>query len=75
MARAVRGRERDGDDLAALPRDYQGSVAALDAQDFDAGAGSCGDPQPVEGEQRDQRMLRGRAKTGGYQQRAEFVAV
>ena len=67
--------ERDGDDLAALAGDHQGSVAALDAERFDAGAGGLGDPQPVQREQRDQRVLRRWAKPGGDQERAEFVAV
>jgi hypothetical protein len=33
-------------------------VASFDAQGLDAGAGGLGDPQPVQREQRDQRMLR-----------------
>jgi hypothetical protein len=51
-------RERDGDDLAARAGDHQGAVASFDAQGLDAGAGGLGDPQPVQREQRDQRMLR-----------------
>ena len=68
-------RERDGDDLAALAGDHQGAVPALDAQRLDAGAGGFGDAQPVERQQGDQRVLRGVAKAGGDQQRAELVAV
>ncbi|HCU96392.1 MAG TPA: hypothetical protein DHU96_28225 [Actinobacteria bacterium] len=67
--------QRDGDHLAALTRDYQRPVAALDAKCFDVGTGSFGHPQPVEGEQRDQRMLRRRAKTSRDQQGAELVTV
>jgi hypothetical protein len=50
-------------------------VAALDARGFDAGAGGFGDPQPVQREQRDQRMLRRWAKSGSDQEHTEFVAV
>jgi hypothetical protein len=50
-------------------------VAALDAQVLDVGAGGFGDPQPVERQQGDQRVLGRRAQPGGHQQRAEFVAV
>jgi len=32
-------------------------------------------PKPVQGEQRDQRMLGRRPEPGGHQQRAELVAV
>jgi len=69
------GRERDGDDLAALAGDHQGTVPPLHAQGFNAGAGGFGDPQPVERQQRDQRVLGRRAQPGGGQQRPEFVAV
>jgi hypothetical protein len=50
-------------------------VAAFQAKMLDIGAGSFGDPQPVQREQRDQRMLGRRAEPGGDQQRAELVAV
>ena len=42
---------------------------------LDVGAGRLGHPQPVEGQQRDQRMLGRRPEPGGDQQRAELVAV
>ena len=48
---------------------------ALQAQVLDVGAGGLGDPQAVQGEQGDQRMLGRRAEPGGHQQRAELVAV
>jgi hypothetical protein len=50
-------------------------VAAFGAQGLDIGAAGFGDPQPVQGEQRDQRMLWRWPKTGGDQHLAEFVAV
>jgi hypothetical protein len=50
-------RERDGDNLAALAGDNQGSVPAFDAQFLDAGAGGFGHPEPVERQQGDQRVL------------------
>jgi len=67
--------QRGGDDLAALTGDHQGPVPAFDAQSLDVGAGGLGDAQPVEGQQRDQRMLGGLTEPGGDQQRAELVAV
>ncbi len=42
---------------------------------LDVGAGGFGDAQPVQREQRDQRMLERWAEPGGDQQRAELVAV
>ena len=69
------GRERDGDDLAALAGDHQCPVPALDPHGLNIGAGGFGDPQAVEGQQGDKRMLRGWPEPGSYQQRAELVAV
>jgi hypothetical protein len=68
-------RERDRDHLATLAGDHQGPAPPLDAQRFDVGAGSLGDPQPIERQQRDQPMLAGRAETSGNQQRAKLVTV
>jgi hypothetical protein len=68
-------RQRDGDDLGALAGNDQSPVPALDAQALDVGAGGFGDPQPIEGQQRDQGMLGGHAEPGGNQQRAKLVAV
>ena len=45
--------ERDGDDLAALAGDHQGPVPALHAQGLNVCTSSLGDPQPVEGQQRE----------------------
>jgi hypothetical protein len=67
--------ERDGDDLAALAGDHQGAVAPLDPHRLDVGAGRLGDPQPVQGQQGDQRVLGSRAEAGGGEQGAELVAV
>ena len=50
-------RQRDRDDLAALTGDRQCPVPTFQAQVLDVGAGRLGDPQPVQGEQGDQRML------------------
>jgi hypothetical protein len=50
-------------------------VPTLDAQDLDVDAGSFGDSQPVERQLGNQRMLTGRAESGGDQQCAELIAV
>jgi hypothetical protein len=67
--------QRDRDDLAALAGDHQGPVAPLDTQGLDVGAGGLGYPQPVQGQQRDQRVLGRRAEPGCHQQRAELVTI
>jgi len=68
-------RERDGDDLAAFAGDQQGPVAALDAQRFDVGASGFGHAQPVERQQRNERMLGESAEPGRDQHCAELVAI
>jgi hypothetical protein len=55
-----------GDHLAAFAGDGQRPVAALQAQVLDVGAGGLRDPQPVQGEQRDQRVLTRRPEPGGH---------
>jgi hypothetical protein len=65
-------RERDGDDLAALAGNGESPVAAFQIEVLDVGAGGLGDPQPVQREQRDRRMLC-RRPVPGYQQRAALV--
>ena len=50
-------------------------MPAFQAQVLDVGAGSLRDPQPVQGQQRDQGMLAGRPEPGGDQQGTELVAV
>ena len=67
--------ERHGDDLSALTGDHQGPVAALDPQVLDIRTDSFAHPQPVECQQRDQRMLARRSEAGRDQQRAELVAI
>jgi hypothetical protein len=42
---------------------------------LDVGAGRFGDPQAVQGQQGDKRVLHRRAEPGGHQQRAELVTV
>ena len=68
-------RQRDGDDLAALAGDGQSPVPAFQAQVLDVGASSLRDPQPVQREQGNQRMLDRRAEPRGYQQGPELVAI
>ena len=58
-------RERDGDDLAALARDHQSTVAAFGAQGLDVRAGRLGHPQPVQREQGYQGVLDSCAEPGG----------
>jgi hypothetical protein len=60
-------RRRDGDDRAALAGNRESPVAAFQIEVLDVGAGGLGDPQPVQREQRDQRMLCRRPEPGGYQ--------
>ena len=50
-------------------------MAALEAEVVDVGAGGLRDPQAVQCEQRDQRMLGRRAEPGSNQQGAEFISV
>ena len=50
-------------------------MPALQAQVLDISAGGLRYPQPVQREQRDQRMLARRTKPGGDQQGAELVAI
>jgi hypothetical protein len=69
------GCQRDGDDLAALARDHQGTVAALSAEGLDVRAGRLRYLQAVQGQQRDQRVLGCRAEPGSDEQGARLVAV
>jgi hypothetical protein len=50
-------------------------VTPLQAEGLDADPGGFGDPQPVEGQQRDERVLGRRPQSRGDQQRAKLVAV
>jgi hypothetical protein len=67
--------ERDGDDLAALAVHGQGAMAAFEAERFDVGAERFGDSQPVDGQQRDERVLARRGQSRGDEQRTDLVAV
>ena len=53
----------------------QSAVASLQAQRLDVGAKRFGDPQPIEGQERDESVLGRGAEPGDDQQRAHFVAV
>jgi hypothetical protein len=53
-------RQRNRDDLAALAGDRERPVPALEAQVLDVGAGRFGDPQAVQGQQGDERVLQRR---------------
>ena len=68
-------RERDGDSLGALAQNGEGAVSALDGERLDVGPDGFGDPQPVQRQQGDQRVLSGGAEPGGDEQRPDFVAV
>ena len=68
-------RDRDGDDLAALAGDHQGTVAAFQAQLLDVSAGRLRHPQPVQRQQGEQRTIGRRPQPGGDQERAELIAV
>jgi hypothetical protein len=74
IARAVHG-AWDGDQLAALTQHGQGAVPAFETEIVEVGAECFGDPQPVDRQQADQRVLGGGAEPGRDQQRAELVAV
>ena len=50
-------------------------MAPLHAQVLDISTGRLRHPQPIQRKQADQRVLGGRPKTGGDQERAELVAV
>jgi hypothetical protein len=68
-------RERDSDDLAALAHDSERAMAALHAERLDVGAQSFGDPQAVDGEEGDQRVIASRGQTGRDEERPHLVAV
>ena len=65
--------ERDDGFLAALAGDRQGPVAAFGAERLDVGSGGFGDPQSVEGEQRDEGVLGRVAEAGGDQYGADLL--
>jgi hypothetical protein len=73
-SRRARG-EWHGDCLAALAKHHQRAVAAFQSESFDIGADRLGDAQPVQCQQRDQRMFAGAGQAGGDKHRSEFAAV
>lgn len=75
MARAVRGASGIVTTLPPLAGDGERPVATFGAQRLDAGAGGLRNLQPVQGEQRNQRVLRRRAEARGDQQGTELVTV
>jgi hypothetical protein len=67
--------QRDGDDLAAFAGHHQGAVPALDTQSLDDRASGLRNPKPVQGQQRDEPMLGGRAEPGSNKKRAELLSL
>ena len=67
--------QRDGDGLAAFAQDGERAMPALEPERFDVGAGGFGDPQSIQGEQADQRVVAGAREAGRDQHRADLVAV
>jgi len=68
-------REGHGDDLATLTHDGEGPVSPFQSEGIDVGADRFGHAQPIQRQQRHQRMVAWRRQSGGDQDRAEFVAV
>jgi len=67
--------ERDRDDLAALAQDDQGPMPSFEAEAVDVRPRRLRDPQPVQREQRDQRVLARSPETRGDEQRTDLVTV
>jgi hypothetical protein len=67
--------ERDGDGLATFAHDGEGPMSSLDAEGVDVDPDRFGDPQPVERQQGDQRMLACGAESCGDEERSDLVAV
>ena len=61
--------------FAAIVHDHQGPVTAIHAYRLDVRAERFADPQPVEGEERDQRVITRGTKAGLDEEAAELVAV
>jgi hypothetical protein len=57
------GGEGDGHHLAPFADDGDGAVAALEPEVLDLGADGFGDPQPVERQQADERVIPGIAES------------
>jgi hypothetical protein len=69
------GCERYGHDLAAFAHDGERAVAALEPEVIDVCADGLGDPQPVESQQADQRVVPAAGQPRGDQHGADLVAV
>ncbi len=67
--------ERDRHGLAALAVDDEGAVTAFETELFDVRADRLGHAQPVQRDQRDQRVIAGASEAGGDQHGADLVAV
>ena len=68
-------RERDGHDLAALAGDHERAVPTFKAELFDIRAERLRHPQPIQRQQRDQRVLAGAAQPRRDQHGADLVAI
>ena len=66
-------REGDGDSLGALAQNGEGAVSALQAERLDVRPGRFGDPQPVQREERDERVLSGGAESRSDEQGADVA--
>jgi hypothetical protein len=66
--------QRHGDDLAAFAQDGERAVAPFEPKVLDVGAKSLGDPQPVQRQQADQRVIPA-AGQPGHQHGADLVAI
>jgi hypothetical protein len=67
--------ERDRDHLASLAQNRERAVAAFESERFDVGADGFGDPQPVQCQQADERVITRRADTSGDEHGTNFVAI
>ena len=67
--------QRKGDHLAPFAGDRQGPVPAFQAEVLDVRSGGFRDPQPIQREQGDQRVLGRRPEPGGDRQGAKLVPV
>ena len=61
--------------FAAFANDRHHPVASVHTHRFDVGTERFADPKPVEGEERDQRVVAGRTQPGLDKQTTQFVAI
>jgi hypothetical protein len=61
--------------LPPFAQDGERAVPPLEPEILDVGADGLGDPQPVEGQQADQRVIPATRQPGGDQQGTDLVAV